>query len=123
MKKYNEESIWDIEEKETNERDNDQEEKTTIQEESNSRGDQCLRRSERHNKDIQPNRYCNLAHYSGEVIFEPDTYEEAMPSSHNTQWIKGMENEYESLIKANTWTLVDKPINKNIVGCKWIYKA
>jgi len=56
-------------------------------------------------------------------MLEPDTYEEAISSINNTQWIKSMKEEYDSLINANTWTLVDKPINKNVVGCKWVYKA
>jgi len=48
-------------------------------------------------------------------MLEPDTYEGAI-SSINIQWIKSMKEEYDSLINANTWTLVDKPINKNVVG-------
>src|SRR5580765_4528437 len=37
--------------------------------------------------------------------------------------MKGMKEEYDSLINACTWTLVDKPVNKNVIGCKWVYKA
>lgn len=33
-----------------------------------------------------------------------------------------MDEEYNSLMNAGTWTLVDKPMDKNIIGCKWVYK-
>ena len=33
-----------------------------------------------------------------------------------------MKKEMKSLIKNKTWVLVDKPENKKLVGCKWIYK-
>jgi hypothetical protein len=31
--------------------------------------------------------------------------------------------EYESLMKHNTWNLVPRPQDRNIVSCKWIFKA
>lgn len=99
--------------------------KTLVQEEKNNEGDQQLRRSQRLNKGIPPDRYCNLAYHTRqeENAFEPDTYEEAIASSNSTKWIKGMNEEYDSLMKAGTWTLVDKPIDKNVVNYRWIYKA
>ena len=33
-----------------------------------------------------------------------------------------MVEEMESLSKNKTWVLVDKPRNKKIIGCKWVYK-
>ncbi|GAB1862403.1 hypothetical protein CAJAP_03482 [Camponotus japonicus] len=78
-----EESILDpVKEKTTDTKNDRQEEKeATIEEKSSSQEDQQLRRSQRQNKGIPPNRYCNLAHYSGgEGMFEPDTYEEAISS-------------------------------------------
>ena len=33
-----------------------------------------------------------------------------------------MEEEIASLNKNNTWTLVKKPVDQKLVGCKWIYK-
>ena len=32
-----------------------------------------------------------------------------------------MKKEYDSLIKNNTWELVDKPQGKNVIGCKWVF--
>jgi hypothetical protein len=34
-----------------------------------------------------------------------------------------MREEYESLIKNGVWKLVDRPSNKNMVKCKWVYKV
>lgn len=83
--------------------------------------DQQVRRSERCNKGIPPERYCNLVRK--EETIEPSTYEEAIRSSNSTQWTKGMKEEYDLLISTNAWTLVKRPINTNVVGCKWVYKA
>jgi hypothetical protein len=33
-----------------------------------------------------------------------------------------MEEEYESIMKNNTWELTELPKHKNPIGCKWIYK-
>lgn len=55
-------------------------------------------------------------------MFELDTYEEAISSPNSIQWMNGTKEEYDSLINACTWTLVDKPVNKNVIGCKWVYK-
>ena len=34
-----------------------------------------------------------------------------------------MEEEYESIMKNNTWELNELPKHKNPIGCKWIYKT
>ena len=33
-----------------------------------------------------------------------------------------MEQEYESILKNNTWELVEIPEGKQTIGCKWLYK-
>ena len=33
-----------------------------------------------------------------------------------------MKFEMDSLIKNKTWILVDKPLGKRVVGCKWLFK-
>jgi len=33
-----------------------------------------------------------------------------------------MEQEYESIIRNNTWELVELPKGKQTIGCKWLYK-
>lgn len=50
---------------------------------------------------------------------EPHNYDQAIK---NDVWKKAMDEEYNALIKNQTWSLVDQPKHKNIVGCKWTYK-
>jgi hypothetical protein len=33
-----------------------------------------------------------------------------------------MQEEYDSLMTNNTWTLVPLPTNKKLVSCKWVFK-
>lgn len=36
-------------------------------------------------------------------------------------WRLAMQSKYDALIKNQTWTLVLKPPNTNIIDCKWIF--
>lgn len=38
------------------------------------------------------------------------------------QWIKAMEVELEQIEKNNTWTLVPRPMNINVIGSKWVFR-
>jgi len=53
---------------------------------------------------------------------EPLTYEEVVSSRDSKKWLVAMESEMESLRKNDTWTLVDRPLGKRVVGCKWLFK-
>lgn len=54
---------------------------------------------------------------------EPRSYAEATRVPEKLLWIKAMEEEEGSLVKAGTWEEVHAPKNVNIVGSKWVYKA
>ncbi|KAM1049049.1 hypothetical protein ACFX2C_028192 [Malus domestica] len=43
-------------------------------------------------------------------------------ASKSVQWQKAMSEEMDALLQQHTWSLVPLPSNKNLVGCKWIYK-
>eukprot|EP00253_Pinus_taeda_P025943 PITA_25943 len=51
--------------------------------------------------------------------FEPTSFKEA--ASHD-EWKEAMQKECDSLIKNDTWTLVDPPLGTKSIGCKWVYK-
>ncbi|MCH82526.1 retrovirus-related Pol polyprotein from transposon TNT 1-94 [Trifolium medium] len=51
---------------------------------------------------------------------EPTTVKQAFQSSHRT---KAMQEEYDALIKNNTWTLVSPPAHKSPIGCKWVFRV
>jgi Reverse transcriptase (RNA-dependent DNA polymerase) len=39
------------------------------------------------------------------------------------KWKKVMFEEIRALVKNDTWDMVPRPSNKNMVGCKWIYST
>jgi len=53
---------------------------------------------------------------------EPTSFCEAVNCDEAPQWNGAMKEELESLYKNHAWELVEKPIDKKIVGCKWIFK-
>jgi hypothetical protein len=58
--------------------------------------------------------YANLT-----VSGEPENLDEAM---HHEQWRGAMNEEYQALMKNNTWHLVPSTHATNIIDCKWVYK-
>ncbi|KAI5343142.1 hypothetical protein L3X38_011018 [Prunus dulcis] len=51
---------------------------------------------------------------------EPATYKAASQSSI---WIQDMREEIEALHTQGTWDLVSMPVDKNIVGSRWVYRV
>ncbi|BBH09514.1 hypothetical protein Prudu_022027 [Prunus dulcis] len=51
---------------------------------------------------------------------EPATYKAASQSS---VWIQAMREEIEALHTQGTWDLVSMPVDKNIVGSRWVYRV
>ena len=54
---------------------------------------------------------------------EPQSLEEArrQPDWPNLEAV--IHEELASLKKLQTWTLVDKPTNANVIGSKWVFRA
>ncbi|CAL8162107.1 unnamed protein product [Prunus armeniaca] len=57
---------------------------------------------------------CNMS------VIKPENYEEA---SKDTAWKKAMEAEMEIIKKNETWELVNRPMEKPVIGVKWVYKT
>ncbi|CAK9796582.1 Copia protein [Anthophora quadrimaculata] len=51
----------------------------------------------------------------------PNSYEEIKKNENKLKWEKAINDELDSLIINKTWTLVEKPKNRHIVDCKWIF--
>ncbi|RVW33419.1 Retrovirus-related Pol polyprotein from transposon TNT 1-94 [Vitis vinifera] len=53
-------------------------------------------------------------------IVEPQSFEEAIKDE---DWRKAMEKEIDVIEKNETWQLVEKPKDKEIIGVKWIFRV
>jgi histone deacetylase 1/2 len=51
---------------------------------------------------------------------EPTSVKQALQSSH---WLAAMKEEYDALLRNNTWTLVAPPAHKQPIGCKWVFRV
>ena len=51
----------------------------------------------------------------------PSSFQEIYERDDENLWLKAINEELFALIENNTWTIVDKPSDKNIIGCKWIF--
>jgi hypothetical protein len=50
---------------------------------------------------------------------EPNCFEEA---NKDEFWNKAMDEELDQIEKNDTWELVPRPKNKNVIGTKWVFK-
>ena len=41
---------------------------------------------------------------------------------NNKSWIEAMNKEIEKIERNNTWTLVPRPKDKNVIGTKWVFR-
>lgn len=53
---------------------------------------------------------------------EPKTYEQAMKSDESKQWEQAMDDEFASLVKNQTWILVNPPDDQKVIDNRWVYK-
>lgn len=53
---------------------------------------------------------------------EPRTFQEATKSNESTQWWEAMKKEHNSLLKNETWKVVSRPSNTQVLRGKWVYK-
>ncbi|XP_031264481.1 uncharacterized protein LOC116122812 [Pistacia vera] len=51
---------------------------------------------------------------------EPENFEIA---AKQEAWVKAMEEEIKMIEKNETWKLVNRPTNKEVIRVKWIYKT
>ncbi|KAL6322290.1 hypothetical protein AAG906_005259 [Vitis piasezkii] len=51
-------------------------------------------------------------------IIKPKVY-----TLQNENWKIAMIDEYSTLLRNNTWSLVDLPAGRKVIGCKWIFRV
>lgn len=85
-----------------------------------------MRRSKRIRKETQ--RYTDSAWLAaalsvqGFIENDPKSMQEAKQRSDWTHWKNAINDEYQSLINNNTWTLCELPTDRKPVACKWVFK-
>ncbi|KAI5323637.1 hypothetical protein L3X38_032709 [Prunus dulcis] len=57
---------------------------------------------------------CNMC------IMEPEKFEEAVKDE---SWMKAMKDELNMIEKNATWELVDRPMDKPVIGVNWVFKT
>eukprot|EP01018_Ginkgo_biloba_P028233 Gb_34818 [translate_table: standard] len=51
---------------------------------------------------------------------EPQSFDDAI---NKFQWQNEMEAEFDALVRNDTWTLMELPLDKDVIRTKWIYKT
>ncbi|PKU81996.1 Retrovirus-related Pol polyprotein from transposon TNT 1-94 [Dendrobium catenatum] len=71
---------------------------------------------------LKPVTRLNLLHdsSSNSIPITPSSYTEA---SKHAEWRKAMADEFLALQIQGTWSLVPRPSNSSILGCKWTYRT
>ncbi|XP_037815044.1 uncharacterized mitochondrial protein AtMg00820-like [Lucilia sericata] len=59
--------------------------------------------------------------YQKNVNFVPQTPEEAISCDKSAEWKNATRVEFNALKKNKTWDMVDLPVGKTAIGCKWVY--
>jgi hypothetical protein len=54
------------------------------------------------------------------IVTEPSSFQEAV---QDPTWVDSMVEEYDSIVKNSAWEIVPRPVDKLVVGSKWIYKV
>lgn len=62
------------------------------------------------------------ANLADQINDEPASYAEALSSSDSDKWMSAMRDEYDSLIKNNTWRVEKLPVGRTPIKSKWVFK-
>lgn len=51
------------------------------------------------------------------------TEKEALAGPYSKEWKRAMKIKFDALIKNGAWKLVQRPRNKNVIGCQWVLRT
>lgn len=57
------------------------------------------------------------------ILKDPSTLKEALGSDNSEKWKTAIAEEYDSLVKNNTWSLTKLPPGRKAIHCKWVFKT
>ena len=57
-----------------------------------------------------------------DTSLEPSSLTEALSSIHAREWKAAADAEYQSLVENGTWELVELPVGRTPIKCKWVFK-
>lgn len=52
----------------------------------------------------------------------PSVYE-ALNGPYASEWREAMRFEFDALKRSDAWSLVERPRNKNVIGCRWVLRT
>ena len=55
--------------------------------------------------------------------YTPVSYKDAISCKDKDNWLASMDTEYNTHLSMNTFNIVDRPPNVNVLPCKWVYKV
>ena len=59
-------------------------------------------------------------HTQAVIYSVPKSFQEIKERDDRTQWELAIKDELDSLLINDTWKIMSKPLNKNIVNFKWV---
>jgi hypothetical protein len=65
---------------------------------------------------MDPNDYALL------VLDEPISYKQAIECDERDKWLGAIEDELNAHIDNNTWSIVERTPDMNVIGCRWVFK-
>lgn len=71
----------------------------------------------RHQLDLTHTHHISL-HRALFASTDPPTFQS---TAKQENWVRAMNVEFDALVKNNTWTLVPRPSDANVLGSKWIF--
>lgn len=82
-----------------------------------------LRRSERLANKKPDSRACTGCYLVRQnPLQDPRTLEEALAAPDGEQWKEAMQCELENLRVFNTWEVVPRPTDREVIKCKWVFR-